>query len=182
MKKTIIILFFFVAVVQCALSQQLFSVNQKYLQKAVSKKCVTCTLSPVAFSKSLYQNMSGVFYKVMDGENITNYAYAGRVECCRAGGCDIDKGTNSSAGMEYFDYFVIFNLQYQVTKISIYNYQATHGQEICGAAWLKQFYGYNGQKSLHVGKEIDAISGATISTHSFTSDIQEVCNRVRLIK
>ncbi len=49
---------------------------------------------------------------------------------------------------------------------------ATHGQEITARGWLKQFIGYNGSESLKVDKNIDTISGATISVYAITSDIK----------
>ena len=39
--------------------------------------------------------------------------------------------------------------------------------------WLNQFIGYDGTKTLRVGKEIDSISGATISAYGITTDIQQ---------
>jgi len=61
----------------------------------------------------------------------------------------------------------------------VYNYQATHGQEVTNKGWLKQFQGYDGSRSLTVGKSIDAISGATVSVLGITNDVQE---KTRLLK
>lgn len=98
------------------------------------------------------------------------YVYVGRVNCCRAGGCDI---SNEKAGFEYFDYAIFFDLKGLVTKVKVFDYQATHGQEVCAPGWLKQFRHYDGQDELSVGKTIDAISGATISAIALTNDIAE---------
>ncbi len=38
--------------------------------------------------------------------------------------------------------------------------------------WLKQFTGYDGSDTLEVGKNVDAISGATISVYGITLDVQ----------
>lgn len=50
---------------------------------------------------------------------------------------------------------------------------ATHGHEVSAKGWLKQFIGYNGNESLQVGKNVDAIIGATISVYGITRDIKE---------
>jgi Na+-translocating ferredoxin:NAD+ oxidoreductase RnfG subunit len=59
-----------------------------------------------------------------------------------------------------------------VQQVRIYNYQATHGQEITSKNWLRQFKNYTGEKELMAGKNIDAISGATISVDAIISDIE----------
>lgn len=73
---------------------------------------------------------------------------------------------------EYFDYFILFDSECAIKLTRIYNYAATHGHEVAAKGWLKQFAGYNGTDTLEVGKNIDAISGATISVYSITEDVQ----------
>jgi Na+-translocating ferredoxin:NAD+ oxidoreductase RnfG subunit len=65
----------------------------------------------------------------------------------------------------------LFDKTKSVTSVVVYNYEATHGQEITAKGWLKQFLGYNGSRNLVVGKNIDSISGATISVNAITADI-----------
>lgn len=60
-----------------------------------------------------------------------------------------------------------------VELVKVFNYQATHGQEVSAKGWLKQFIGFDGRKPLTVGKNIDAISGATISAYGITLDVQD---------
>jgi len=74
---------------------------------------------------------------------------------------------------------VAFDSNLLVQYVKVYNYQATHGQEITNKGWLKQFQGYDGSRSLTVGKSIDAISGATVSVQGITTDIQE---KTRILK
>jgi hypothetical protein len=59
-----------------------------------------------------------------------------------------------------------------VELVKIFNYAATHGHEVSAKGWLKQFAGYNGSDTLQVGKNVDAISGATISVYGITLDVQ----------
>lgn len=180
MKKLLVLVICLVAILPGVESQLPASVNTKNLQRFVAKSCKPCTIKEVNTDNSINTPLQGKFYYIYNRKTSIEYAYVGRVNSCRADGCDIKE--SKSSVFEYFDYFVIFNLDYQITKISIFNYQATHGQEVCAPTWLKQFYGYKGEKKLVVGKDIDAISGATTSVNSFTTDIQEVCKQVRFIK
>lgn len=111
-------------------------------------------------------------YKIVKNNEKIGWAYTRRVLSCRNGGCD-GSGSEDEINVshEYFDYYALMNTQYSILEIKIYNYAATHGQEICSKAWLKQFKGYDGSKRLQYGKDIDAISGATISGRALTEDI-----------
>jgi hypothetical protein len=116
----------------------------------------------------------GKFFTISDQNNSKKYIYVGRVNSCRAGGCS--NPSLPASGLEtseYFDYLVVFDANLAVQQVKVYNYQATHGQEVTNKGWLRQFIGYNGSRQLSVGKNIDAISGATVSVQGITSDIQE---------
>ncbi len=134
-----------------------------------------------AFEKE--PKIKGKFFTIIDKNSVrqNRYVYIGRVNSCRAGGCSIPNETLSNTESEYFDYYVLFNDKIEVELVKIYNYQATHGQEVTVKGWLKQFIGYNGNKSLHVGKDIDAIAGATISVYAITADIEHKTNLLKQI-
>ena len=57
--------------------------------------------------------------------------------------------------------------------VRVFNYAATHGQEVSVKRWLDQFAGHDGAKPLRAGKEIDGISGATISVNAIVADVNE---------
>jgi hypothetical protein len=118
--------------------------------------------------------VQGKFFTFYNPGNLKKYIYVGRVNSCRAGGCS--NPALPATGLEtseYFDYFVVFDANLAVQQVKVYNYQATHGQEVTNKGWLKQFQGYDGSRQLNVGKNIDAISGATVSVQAITTDIQE---------
>jgi len=119
-------------------------------------------------------SMSGSFFTVSSKAptSAAKYIYIGRVKTCRAGGCTIDSNQSNSAESEYFDYFILYNSNCNIQLVRIYNYQATHGQEVSAKSWLKQFIGFSGESELRAGKNIDAISGATISVDAITLDIE----------
>ena len=101
------------------------------------------------------------------------YLHFGRVKTCRTGGCSLSGHSETeNFDSEYFDYFILYNTDLTVETVKVYNYQASYGHEISARGWLKQFEGFTGKTSLEVGKNIDAISGATVSVHAITDDVQ----------
>lgn len=116
-------------------------------------------------------NLKGSYYQITN-QTDSLYYYVGRVNSCRANGCAAGISANSSEVYEYFDYYILFDTKGVVKTVKVYNYQATHGMEITIKGWLKQFLGYFGEKELIVGKDVDAISGATISVFAITSDLE----------
>ncbi len=65
--------------------------------------------------------------------------------------------------------------------MKVYNYRATHGHEVMGWGWLKQFIGYSGGKEMVYGKDIEAITGATISASALTANLQYQQNTLKEI-
>ncbi len=127
-------------------------------------------LIPVSVENN-FQSQTKVF--TIDINNITSgFVYVSRINSCRAGGCTVNF-TSERAEFEYFDYFLITDQNGVVLKVKVYNYQATHGQQVMSRGWLKQFIGFNGDQTLNYGSDIQAISGATISAKAITNDIQE---------
>lgn len=115
----------------------------------------------------------------VSSNELKKYIYVGRVNSCRQGGCSNPSQALTIETPEYFDYLIVFDSNASVKLVKVYNYQATHGQEVGNKGWLKQFQGYDGNRALSVGKSIDAISGATVSVYSITDDIQE---KTKLLK
>lgn len=128
----------------------------------------------IADSNISHKSFQGKFFQITR-ENTYNYEYIyiGRVNSCRAGGCSISgHEENPEDKLEFFDYYIVFDSNKTVRLVKVFNYEATHGQEITSKGWLRQFIGYNGDEPLQVEKNIDAISGATISVYAITFDIE----------
>ena len=125
-----------------------------------------------------------ILYSLYGNDSLIGYMYTSRVNSCRTGGCSINKtnNNNNNGNYEYFEYYILFNKNKDIENVRVFNYQATHGQEISSKNWLKQFRGYNVNKGIKVGKDIDAISGATISVYAITSDIENICKRIQDVK
>lgn len=125
-------------------------------------------------SISSIQPINGKYFQIeVENEGHFKYIYVGRVHSCREGGCSISNKLTREGNSEYFDYFILFDENLTVKRVKVFNYQATHGQEITAKGWLKQFIGFDGKKELRVGKEIDTVSGATISVNTITYDIAD---------
>lgn len=85
--------------------------------------------------------------------------------------------TQAKGRYEMFDYMLCLNLDLSVSCIRVLKYRSENGSEIGSKRWLKQFIGYSGGE-LRYKKDISAISGATISAKSITTDVQEVVQLV----
>jgi hypothetical protein len=121
--------------------------------------------------ESAQSSAAGYFLSLQFTSGIERqYAYVGRVNTCRAGGCSVGKDSDDLV-FEYFEYFILFDAAGKIILTGIHNYQASHGQEISARGWLRQFRGHQAGKTLEVGRQVDAIAGATISVHAITDDI-----------
>ena len=71
-------------------------------------------------------------------------------------------------------FLVIFNENKKVIHSSIIKYRESYGGEISGKNWLAQFIGMKQDSLYKHGKEIDGITGATLSVKSFTKGISKL--------
>ncbi len=151
--------------------------SHKRLYKAIEREweLTAPLLDELAVPDTIKQDeaMQGKFFRIGGGGVPDRFVYVGRVNSCRAGGCSVSLDEELYGDSEYFDYFILFNPGPVVHAVQVYNYQATHGQEVSARGWLRQFEGYTGTGYLKVGKEVDAISGATISVYAITQDIMD---------
>lgn len=168
---------------------QQIDLNPKSLQKDLQKLWGIdgVQLSELEIPDSIYNDFlldKGKIYRATEGNENLGFAYIGRIYSCRAGGCtmaDVQSPVSVDEDFEYFDYYIIFNQTLRVEQVRVYNYQATHGHEVGGKGWLKQFIGYTGVTKLELGKNIDSISGATISANAITYNVQESSRYLALL-
>ena len=71
-------------------------------------------------------------------------------------------------------FLVLFNEHQEVIYSSIIKYREAYGGEISGRNWLDQFLGMKQDSLFKHGKEIDGITGATLSVKSFTKGISKL--------
>jgi Na+-translocating ferredoxin:NAD+ oxidoreductase RnfG subunit len=79
--------------------------------------------------------------------------------------------TRAKGRYEYFDYLLAYAPDFSVLGLTITVYRSSHGAAICQKKWLSQFEAYAGEE-LTLGKEIDAVAGATISATALVKDMK----------
>jgi len=79
--------------------------------------------------------------------------------------------TSALGRFDEFDYFIIYNKLIEVELVRVSVYRSTHGSAICNKKWLKQFYGFKGADIVY-GKDVQAVSGATISGGAIVEDLK----------
>lgn len=153
--------------------------REKKLNKSIQKIWgESVRLVPVSFS--LNDHGFNKFEAIVQGTDTVGIAFSGRVFSCRSGGCMIQSNSDSDKGpSEYFDTSIIYDTRNKIKKVEVYNYKATHGQEVSAKSWLKQFIDYDGG-ALKYGKDIDALSGATISAENLTGEVERVTSHLQL--
>jgi hypothetical protein len=155
--KTLSIIFltsFFVGLSGQSLEKSVRKEALKYYQQDIELKVHEIELADI---DGMYD--SDVFYLIRDTiENkILGYCFA----------------TSAKGRYENFDYFIIYNPDLHIASVKVWLYRSSHGGAIANKRWLQQFADYNGQE-LTYGKDIQAVSGATLSGKSIVSDIQRV--------
>ena len=79
-------------------------------------------------------------------------------------------------------FLVILNNEGNILASEIIKYREAYGSEVGNKNWLAQFTCFNDTTDFKVGKNIDGISGATISVNSLTKGIQKIAVLFPLIK
>jgi len=150
-----------------------FILPEKKLTKAITKIWKVNDFSlqgPVANSCS----ENGQWFLVVNAEKELGNVYVGRVNSCHAGGCSVNDASVKGLSFEYFDYLLFTDTTGKVLWVKIYNYQATQGHEVMSRGWLNQFKGLTAEEDVEYNRDIEALSGATVSAKALTEDIQSV--------
>lgn len=158
--------------------QKAVEINTRPLKKDIKKRFGIIDYQKTVIPGDDTAHSMGTYYLLTQNDSLFGYLYAGRVNSCRTGGCAVERSDIDDGSFEYFDYYILFNTAKEVVNVRVYNYQATHGQEVTAQSWLKQFRNYDGDHKLQVGKDIDAISGATISVYAITVDIEYITQKL----
>ncbi len=106
------------------------------------------------------------FYRISNDKNQIGYFYYG----------------NAISKADTFDYLVIFDNELIIKKIKILAYREDYGGEIGSKRWLKQFNDLSKEDTVVYGKNIKAISGATISARSMTIAINELLQSIAILQ
>jgi len=79
-------------------------------------------------------------------------------------------------------FLVILNNEGNLLATELIKYREAYGGEVGNKNWLAQFTHFNDTTDFKVGKNIDGISGATISVNSLSKGIQKIAVLFPLIK
>ena len=79
-------------------------------------------------------------------------------------------------------FLVILNNEGNILASEVIKYREAYGSEVGNKNWLAQFTHFNDTTDFKVGKDIDGISGATISVNSLSKGIQKMAVLFTLIK
>jgi len=107
------------------------------------------------------------FFKILSRGNFLGYAYIG----------------NAPSKTATFDYLVLFNENFIITKSKVLVYREEYGGEIGSRRWLKQFDGASpASHELKYNQDIIPISGATISVHSMTKAMNNLLQSIGYLR
>ena len=110
------------------------------------------------------------------------FVVEGRAYSCREGGCAADpdhlEDKDTPTGYENFDFIVIMDNSFVVLRVLVTDYNATKGHEITSRAFLRQFTGKSPSRTPVYGRNIDGISGATVSGIAITSAVSSIIDLI----
>jgi hypothetical protein len=113
----------------------------------------TCNLDPI----------DDTFYSISEDDSIIGYLAV----------------TDAPSKFHRFDYYVLFNDKEEILKVEVLHYRENYGGEICSKNWLKQFVGIDTENYSNFNREIDGISGATISVNSLKHHVLKISNKLK---
>ena len=79
-------------------------------------------------------------------------------------------------------FLVILNINGNIINTNVIKYREAYGGEVGNKGWLQQFLYRNNNSSYNIGKDINGISGATISVKSMSRGIQKITTLYPLIQ
>ena len=82
---------------------------------------------------------------------------------------------------EMITYAVALNADGSVRRVEVLEYRESYGYEVADAKWLGQFDGKTAASSLHLGQDIQNISGATLSSKHLTDGVKRVLTMYALV-
>ncbi|MBC8256015.1 MAG: FMN-binding protein [Candidatus Marinimicrobia bacterium] len=79
-------------------------------------------------------------------------------------------------------FLILVDLDGKIMSTKVIKYREAYGGEVDNKNWLAQFTDFSDKSDYKVGKNIDGISGATISVNSLTKGVQKIAVLFPLIK
>ena len=138
--------------------------SPRVLKKASKLIKKTYTIDYLQLEHKEFQTKSvvGNLYKIFDSVQLLGFAFIG----------------TAPSKTDTFEYLVVFDQNLIIKRLNVLVYREDYGGEIGSKRWLKQFVGKERSTELAVGKNIAAISGATISVYSMTNAVNQLLNEM----
>ncbi len=77
-----------------------------------------------------------------------------------------------------FDYMVIYNPDLTIKEVKVLVYREDYGGEIMSGSFVRQFRGKSSFSKLELGKDIQGVSGATISCRATVEGVKKLTKRI----
>ena len=132
------------------------------------------TKSPFLIPPHLMTGESTEIYRLSNEKELFGFMVLNKAYSCKVGGCSAWSPEVNQENYEPFYYVVLVNPDLTIKQIKIIEYYSEYGYEITSKRWLAQFMGKTGC-DLSYNKQIDGISGATISVKSMIYDVNNTC-------
>lgn len=111
-------------------------------------------------------------------DELLGYMVLNKAYSCKVGGCSLWSPTANQDNYEPFFYVIVYSKELTIKSIKILEYYSEYGYEITSKRWLSQFFNKTGC-NLEYEKNIDGISGATISVKSMIYDVKNTCSMIQ---
>ncbi|MFO7444739.1 MAG: FMN-binding protein [Ignavibacteriaceae bacterium] len=147
-------------IITSAFKEKISLEMQKYAIPADIKSNIEKEVRQRFFDKHVF------VYKISNGSSLKGYAI-------------LDNVYGKSMPITFL---VIFDTSGNIISSDIVKYREPYGGAVSGENWNRQFAGKNDLSGFTVGKDIDGISGATISVNSVTKGIEKLTRLIREIK
>jgi len=141
----------------------------KYLKSHLKTKDIERT--PILIAEDKMKSLDFDCYK--------NQLFDIKLEGESVGFIFIDKARSR---YDEFTFMVFLSYDLNVLLVRVLDYNEIHGVEITNKGWLSQFIGFNPESQIQYQGNVDAISGATISSKSITVAIRELLQKARKLK
>lgn len=154
-----------------------FANPEKKINKLVSKvwKGSEYALEKIEIPDSLKTDL-GLLNRVVINDVTAGYVCYTTAFGCKVGGCAAPSNPNVQS-YETFDYIVVYDSLFSILKVDIAEYGGQYGYEICRVKWLEQFEG--SRTGFELGKNIDGITGATVSAQYLIDDLNVVGKKIQ---
>ena len=77
---------------------------------------------------------------------------------------------------------VLLDPQLHVKQATVISYPWDRGRDVCKRAFTRQFEGKGPRDPIRIGEDIDAMTGATISSHAMSQGVRDIIKLLKLVK